>query len=173
MYSGLKYLFQLTINRPKAIIMSCQVGCPIRKSMDQRVLSPPHGLSQSATSFIASYRLGIHQTPLSRLIRDSESRRKLVPDEVRDPAVQWTDGKRSAEGRKVRGCGRRPQPSQPAHTFTCPSIPWAPRQRSPLVSALDLERLCSCCRTLGSHGVRKSPSRLKRFLPPTPHSGQT
>ncbi len=49
-----------------------QVGFPIRKSMDQRVLSPPHGLSQSATSFIASYRQGIHQTPFMRLIRSSK-----------------------------------------------------------------------------------------------------
>ena len=54
-------------------IFDCQTGFPIRKSADQRVLSPPHGLSQSATSFIASYRLGIHQTPFSRLIRASES----------------------------------------------------------------------------------------------------
>ena len=30
------------------------VGCPIRKSTDQSLLSAPHGLSQSATSFIAS-----------------------------------------------------------------------------------------------------------------------
>ena len=45
--------------------------------MDQRVLSPPHGLSQSATSFIASYRQGIHQTPLSRLIRSSECMTQL------------------------------------------------------------------------------------------------
>ena len=47
----------------------CQVGFPIRKFPDQRVLSPPRDLSQSATSFIASCRQGIHQTPLSRLIR--------------------------------------------------------------------------------------------------------
>jgi hypothetical protein len=51
-----------------------QVGCPIRKFPDQRVLSPPRNLSQSATSFIASYRLGIHQTPFSRLIRSSRSK---------------------------------------------------------------------------------------------------
>lgn len=43
------------------------VGCPIRKSMDQRVLTPPHGLSQRATSFIASTCQGIHQMLLSRL----------------------------------------------------------------------------------------------------------
>ena len=39
-------------------------GCPIRKSTDQRVLAPPRGLSQRATSFIASQCQGIHQMPL-------------------------------------------------------------------------------------------------------------
>ena len=53
-----------------------QVGFPIRKFPDQRVLSPPRDLSQSATSFIASCRQGIHQTPFSRLIR---SRRRMTP----------------------------------------------------------------------------------------------
>jgi hypothetical protein len=67
-YSAKKYLVQLAINRPKAIITNCQVGCPIRRSMDQSLFSAPHGLSQSITSFIASYCQGIHQTPFSRLI---------------------------------------------------------------------------------------------------------
>ena len=40
-------------------------GCPIRISADQRLLAPPRGLSQLATSFIASESLGIHRTPLS------------------------------------------------------------------------------------------------------------
>ena len=43
-------------------------GFPIRKSMDQRVLAPPHSLSQRATSFIASQCQGIHEMPLLRLI---------------------------------------------------------------------------------------------------------
>ena len=43
-------------------------GFPIRKSTDQRVLAPPRGLSQRATSFIASQCQGIHQMPLRRLI---------------------------------------------------------------------------------------------------------
>jgi hypothetical protein len=43
-------------------------GFPIRKSTDQRLLAPPRGLSQRATSFIASTRQGIHQMPLLRLI---------------------------------------------------------------------------------------------------------
>jgi hypothetical protein len=45
----------------------CGWGCPIRRSMDQRALAPPHGLSQRATSFIASQCQGIHQMPLLTL----------------------------------------------------------------------------------------------------------
>ena len=40
---------------------SKRVGFPIRKSPDQRLLTPSRGLSQPATSFIASDRQGIHQ----------------------------------------------------------------------------------------------------------------
>jgi hypothetical protein len=40
-------------------------GCPIRKSRDQRSLASPPGLSQRATSFIASQRQGIHQMPFA------------------------------------------------------------------------------------------------------------
>ena len=70
MYSGKKYLVNPVINpRSKAVIITeFQVGCPIRKFMDQSLFSAPHDLSQSITSFIASCCQGIHQTPLSRLI---------------------------------------------------------------------------------------------------------
>ena len=43
-----------------------RVGFPIRTSADQRSLASPRGFSQRATSFIASWRQGIHRTPLSR-----------------------------------------------------------------------------------------------------------
>ncbi len=77
-------------------IGDCQVGCPIRKSRDQRVLSPPPGLSQSATSFIASCRQGIHQTPLSRLIR-SGGRRALLRGDLRPrPASIWLRSRKSS-----------------------------------------------------------------------------
>ncbi len=42
------------------------VGCPIRTSTDQRLLAAPHGFSQRATSFIASWCQGIHRMPFSR-----------------------------------------------------------------------------------------------------------
>jgi hypothetical protein len=44
------------------------VGCPIRKSSDQRVFAPPRRLSQRITSFIACACQGIHQLPLRHLI---------------------------------------------------------------------------------------------------------
>ncbi len=68
MYSGPRYLFNPTVERRMATTIKFQVGFPIRRSMDQSLFSAPHGLSQSITSFIASYCQGIHQTPLSRLI---------------------------------------------------------------------------------------------------------
>ncbi len=45
-----------------------KVGFPIRKSADQSFFAAPHGLSQRSTSFIASQRQGIRQTPLFHLI---------------------------------------------------------------------------------------------------------
>ena len=45
------------------------VGCPIRISTDQSLLAAPHGFSQRATSFIASWCQGIHRMPFSYSIR--------------------------------------------------------------------------------------------------------
>ena len=64
------------------------VGCPIRRSRDQRSLASPPGFSQRATSFIASQCQGIHQMPFIRASHATpngknhcETRRS--PDEVR------------------------------------------------------------------------------------------
>ena len=51
-----------------------RVGCPIRRSRDQRSLASPPGFSQRATSFIASQCQGIHQMPLSKTL-DRKTRR--------------------------------------------------------------------------------------------------
>ena len=42
------------------------LGCPIRKSRDQRFLAAPPSLSQLSTSFFASPGLGIHHLPLDK-----------------------------------------------------------------------------------------------------------
>ncbi len=55
------------------------VGFPIRKSPDQSLLAAPQGLSQRATSFIASRCQGIHQMPFSRLRITSMRRDKPKP----------------------------------------------------------------------------------------------
>ena len=55
-----------------------RVGCPIRRSRDQRSLASPPGFSQRATSFIASQCQGIHQMPFFALDhRHSNSRRNF------------------------------------------------------------------------------------------------
>ncbi len=56
-----------------------RVGCPIRKSTDHSLLAAPHGLSQRATSFIASQCQGIHQMPFRRLILSSSATRRSQP----------------------------------------------------------------------------------------------
>ena len=45
------------------------VGCPIRKSRDQRSFAPSPGLSQLITSFIACESLGIRHTPFTTFAR--------------------------------------------------------------------------------------------------------
>jgi hypothetical protein len=47
--------------------MTLRPGFPIRMSTDQSLLAAPRGFSQRATSFIASWRQGIHQMPFSCL----------------------------------------------------------------------------------------------------------
>jgi hypothetical protein len=50
------------------------MGCPIRRSPDRCLLAAPRGLSQRATSFIASWRQGIHQMPLLSSTPTSDNR---------------------------------------------------------------------------------------------------
>ena len=58
------------------------MGFPIRKSADQRLFAPPHGLSQRTTSFIASQHQGIHRTPLRHLIVLMIDVRRLGGDSI-------------------------------------------------------------------------------------------
>ena len=69
-------------------------GFPIRKSTDQSLLSAPHGLSQSATSFIASQCQGIHEMPLRRLIftrRDKPNVRYSLPTTIEKTDISVRD----------------------------------------------------------------------------------
>jgi hypothetical protein len=85
-----------------------RVGCPIRRSPDQSLLAAPRGLSQRATSFIASWRQGIHQMPLLSSTPTSDNR-TLAPH----PSLRLGGGPARASARRSRrreekDAGRRP-----------------------------------------------------------------
>ncbi len=65
-------------------------GFPIRISTDQSLFAAPHGFSQRTTSFIASRRQGIHQTPLRRLIDPTSNGQR--------PMVSSTTGRSPEDG---------------------------------------------------------------------------
>ena len=140
MYSGIKYLFHPIMACQRQNIIECRVGFPIRKSAGQRVLSPRRGLSQSATSFIASYRQGIHQTPFSRLIRASERMTFLHRYAMQKRANAAI---RAMPARKLIADGNEWKPAHhcitatPIHTFLVSSFPIDPdsAERDRLVSA--------------------------------------
>ena len=107
-------------------------GCPIRKSMDQSALATPHGLSQRATSFIASRCQGIHQMLLRRLTRPHIPLRAKTPrqnkttgqDRVR---LLKTGAQHTPETPKRRtalptrkDCSARPRPKARQAPLTCP-----------------------------------------------------
>ena len=116
-----------------------QVGCPIRRSRDHRVLSPPPGLSQSATSFIASCRQGIHQTPFSRLIRSGE-RGSQAGSGIADPGSRSSTGRSTGEAPRCACIAGAASGRSPVHRSLPARHPRQGAGRSS-VSALDLERL--------------------------------
>ena len=52
------------------------MGCPIRESTDQRLLTTPRGISQPSTPFFGSQRQGIHRAPL---IAQHRAKRRAEP----------------------------------------------------------------------------------------------
>ena len=79
-------------------------GFPIQKSTDQRVLSPPRSLSQSATSFIASRCQGIHQMLLICLRTAHATRTNGTP------LIHADQSRRPFETRQNRSNSQKPKP---------------------------------------------------------------
>ena len=79
------------------------VGCPIRISTDQRLLAAPHGFSQRATSFIASWCQGIHRMPFS-CSRSFPSHRQTQPtlEQNEPPPVRAAPSHHAQEPSKLR-----------------------------------------------------------------------
>ena len=71
-----------------------RVGCPIRRSRGQSLLAAHPGFSQRATSFIASWRQGIHQMPFS--FKDARSGGTRVPPLILSPPRTGATATRTA-----------------------------------------------------------------------------
>jgi hypothetical protein len=74
------------------------VGCPIRISTDQSLLAAPHGFSQRATSFIASWCQGIHRMPLSRSISMPDGSLRQATHHVQEPSTPPSFAKQNLPG---------------------------------------------------------------------------
>ena len=68
-----------------------EVGCPIRIPRDQSLLAAPPSFSQRATSFIASWRQGIHQMPFSC---SKPAKRPKAPSKPRTGPIQQVSVRR-------------------------------------------------------------------------------
>ena len=81
------------------------VGFPIRTSADQRSLASPRGFSQRATSFIASWRQGIHRMPFSHSISTPPPAHRAKPRPMQLPvsggSARIIPGLRSSLGRTM------------------------------------------------------------------------
>ena len=117
----------------------CGPGCPIRRSPDQSLLATPRSFSQPATSFFASRRQGIRQTPFSCLIsRNSHEVRPCAgtdastpgspgqargwpaasafrPAQMRPPCKDQKAPRRPARDRNPRPEAEAPEPLPPAN----------------------------------------------------------
>ena len=118
---------------------------PFGNSRIKARLPLPETYRSLATSFIASYRQGIHQTPFSRLIRASERATAFESAPRRAFArfgASLEPAPRRAFARSGAWLNRSPRDALPCHC-ACPHIPGLSSHRAYArsVSALDLERL--------------------------------
>jgi hypothetical protein len=168
----------------------CGGGCPIRKSSDQSLLAAPQGLSQRATSFIASRRQGIHQMPFSHSPRPSgksrqrseiRSQRSEPIHDPRPPAsVRPPTGAKQAypcwappSAPQKKGGGRRHPCQSAGRQGTSPGRPVAHHHHT--MSRVK-ERLPPLRQPTGSStrsGCPKLPSFTAPELTPSPRRGSS
>ena len=120
------------------------MGCPIRTPRDQSLLAAHPGFSQRATSFIASWRQGIHQMPFSHsnptLHRNNATTCHITPIKIRpnhytqtplNTAMPITRAPLARDDRSDKHANTR-RTSEP--TQTKPPQPRYPDQASPELS---------------------------------------
>ena len=145
---------------------ACAVGCPIRRSRDQRSLASPPGFSQRATSFIASQCQGIHQMPFSCFTRHTQ--RQTSRGSVRIAHGQPNDAPAKAGAHQVRhsspfrrhfvteptGQGNPGRGFRRGHNsllYNCPSTPPRPPAEGRRGNSVILPRCPSGVRPLSAH----------------------
>jgi hypothetical protein len=101
---------------------ACAGGCPIRTSLDHSLLAAPQGLSQRATSFIASWRQGIHQMPFSRSLPSPPAPVGRTPPGTDRQTPRTAPTRAAAQGNPKRPSPRPNTARRPHH---------APRPRGP------------------------------------------
>ena len=115
-----------------------RVGCPIRTPRDQRPLAASPGFSQRATSFIASWRQGIHPMPFSCSSNPSPAMHRNHPPQTNGKHPAARQSPRSAHTKKrLERCG--PQKPSLSHRHARPEQ-LAPSQHSgqtPMPTATD------------------------------------
>ena len=100
-------------------------GCPIRRSTDQRVLAPPRGFSQRATSFIASQCQGIHRMPLPLRLIPAQTLATHAPRaEISTPPLPTEP--QSPPHACARSTAPRPQGQTPTSRHVPPHAPSKP-----------------------------------------------
>ena len=134
------------------------VGCPIRKSSDHSLLAAPRGLSQRATSFIASQCQGIHQMPLRRLISDeprTHPHRGGNPRSDRPPSNARAVGKGRPGIRKMHHpSAQTSRPSRARHRCRRRQARSGP---SSVNIPLHMSKIPSCSPTRGEHDTPDPP----------------
>ena len=143
-------------------------GFPIRTSADQRSLASPRGFSQRATSFIASWRQGIHRTPFScSQTHPTPPARRTKPRKVSPPPPASISA-RSAPALLM------PQPT--SHISDKSSLPAAPslEPHGQTIHPPDpIHRLKEHAQPRRSRPVRKPCEGSQEHTQPqnTPHNG--
>ncbi len=152
-------------------------GFPIRTSADQRSLASPRGFSQRATSFIASWRQGIHRTPFIHSI-------SLPPPPARRTKAHRTSGEQFTEALAQsltlvhsitcslgHAVPHQSVPRPQSHWACLPRTSWplrrarsySPCERSPLPPSRP--RLARLSRRRGFARARYEPCGVSLFAP--------
>ncbi len=111
------------------------VGCPIRRSADHRALAPPRGLSQRATSFLASRRQGIHPMPSLRSPRPGPGTLAApnagTPEHTPPTVDRHRTSRSDRTARRRPHPARRPEATSPTTLFTMSNRPPTTTARTP------------------------------------------